>query len=157
MQIPILKSTYKSLTEKIAETKKEIDQNSKDIGKAAALGDLKENSAYHSAKERQVLLLERMQRLKGYLNCSVVDLSSSEPERASFGTAVTVVDSATDEERMFNLIGPAEFELEVMSDMVTIGAPVARLLIGKKIGDTVDFRFGSNQWSGIVKAIRGLE
>lgn len=157
MQIPILKSTYKSLTEKIKDTKKEIDQNSRDIGKAAALGDLKENSAYHSAKERQVLLLERMQRLKSYMNCSVVDLSSSEPERASFGTAVTVVDSDTKEERKFNLIGPAEFELEVMSDMATIGAPVARLLIGKKIGDTVDFRFGANQWSGVVTAIRGLE
>jgi transcription elongation factor GreA len=157
MQVPVLKSTYKVLNEKIATTKKEIDENSKDIGKAAALGDLKENSAYHSAKERQVLLLERMQRLKSFLNCRIIDLSRKVPERASFGTSVTVVDSATAKSRTYNLIGPAEFELDLLPDMVTIGAPVAKLLIGKKVGDTVNFKFGSNDWTGEITEIRGLK
>ena len=62
MEVPILRSTHKILSEKINALKKDIDGNSRDIGEAAALGDLKENSAYHAAKERQVLLLEKMQR-----------------------------------------------------------------------------------------------
>lgn len=157
MQIPILKSTYKVLNERITATKKEIESNSKDIGKAAALGDLRENSAYHSAKERQVLLLERMQRLKSYQNCRIIDLSDAQPERVSFGTSVTVVDEDTSKSQTYNLIGPAEFELDLMPDMVTIAAPVARLLMGKQIGDTVDFNFGDNVWTGKVAEIRGLE
>jgi transcription elongation factor GreA len=157
MQVPVLKSTYKILNEKINTTKKDIEENSRDIGKAAALGDLKENSAYHSAKERQVLLLERMQRLKSYQNCRIIDLSGSIPGQASFGTSVTVVDTSTDESHTYNLIGSAEFELEVMSDMVTIAAPVARLLMGKKVGDSVDFKFGTNNWTGKVTEIRGLK
>ncbi len=157
MQVPVLKSTYKVLNDKINATKKDIEENSQDIGRAAALGDLKENSAYHSAKERQVLLLERMQRLKSYQNCRIIDLSGSTPRQASFGTSVTVVDTNTDESHTYNIIGPAEFELEIMPDMVTIAAPVARLLMGKKVGDLAEFKFGSNHWTGKVTEIRGLK
>jgi len=156
MQVPILKSTYQVLNDKINETKRDIDENSKDIGKAAALGDLKENSAYHAAKERQILLLERMQRLKGYQNCRIVDLSEKPPDRVSFGTSVKVVNQETKAENVYNLIGPAEFELELMEDMVTITAPVARLLMGKRVGEAVDFKFGKNPWSGEIIEIKGL-
>lgn len=157
MRIPILKSTHRALMEKIEDTKKEIGANSKDIGKYAALGDLRENSAYHAAKEKQVLLLERMQRLKSYMNASIVDLTGGVPERASFGTRVTVVDGESNEPHTYNLIGPAEFELDIMPDMVTIAAPVARLLIGKKVGDVVKFAFGKNNWTGTITEIGGLE
>ncbi len=157
MQVPILKSTCKILNEKITELKKEINENSKDIGEAAELGDLKENSAYHAAKETQVLLLERMQRLKSYLNCERVDLSGSVPETVTFGCSVTVVNTITKESHTYNLIGPAEFDLELLSDMVTLGAPVARLLITKKVGDIVNFKFGSNDWTGKITEIRALK
>jgi transcription elongation GreA/GreB family factor len=157
MQVPILKSTYKILIEKITELKKKIDENSKDIGKAAELGDLKENSAYHAAKEKQVLLLERMQRLTSYLNCERVDLSGSVPETVTYGCSVTVVNTITKESHTYNIIGPAEFDLELFSDMVTLGAPVARLLITKKVGDIVNFKFGSNDWTGKITEIRALK
>jgi len=153
MQVPILKSTYKILNEKITETKKEINENSKDIGAAAELGDLKENAEYHAAKEKQVLLMERMQRLKSYLNSVKVDLSGSVPETVTFGCSVTVVNTITKESHTYNLIGPAEFELELFSDMVTIGAPVARLLVTKKIGDIVNFKFGNIDWTGEITEI----
>lgn len=156
MQIPVLKSTHKILTEKIASLKKDIDGNSKDIGDAAALGDLKENSAYHSAKERQVLLLEKMQRFKGYLKGKIIDPGSSTPDKVSFGTCVIVVDTKTAAEHTFNIVGPVEYELEIMPDMVTIAAPVARLLMSKQVGDVIEFKFGSNEWSGEIKAIRPI-
>ncbi|MBD3381004.1 MAG: transcription elongation factor GreA [candidate division Zixibacteria bacterium] len=157
MQVPILKSTYEILNEKIAETKKEIKQNSKDIGEAADLGDLKENAEYHAAKEKQSFLMERKQRLESYLNFVKVDLTGSTPETVSFGCSVTVVDTESKESHTFNLVGPAEFELELFPDMVTIGAPVARLLVTKKVGDVVEFKFGSNNWTGEITEIRTLE
>ncbi|MCP4584168.1 MAG: transcription elongation factor GreA [candidate division Zixibacteria bacterium] len=157
MQVPILKSTFKILNERITELKKEITQNSKDIGTAAELGDLKENAEYHAAREKQVLLLERMQRLKSYLKGERVDLSGSVPETVSFGCSVTVVDTITKESHTYNLIGPAEFELELLSDMVTIGAPVARLLVTKKVGDIVNFKFGGIDWTGEITEICALK
>lgn len=157
MQVPILKSTYEILNEKIAETNKEIKQNSKDIGEAADLGDLKENAEYHAAKEKQSFLMERKQRLESYLNFVKVDLTGSTPETVSFGCSVTVVDTESKESHTFNLVGPAEFELELFPDMVTIGAPVARLLVTKKVGDVVEFKFGSNNWTGEITEIRTLE
>jgi transcription elongation GreA/GreB family factor len=157
MQAYILKSTHDILNEKITELKKEVDENSRDIGRAAELGDLKENSAYHAAKEKQVLLLERMQRFKSYLNCEKVDLSGSVPETVTYGCSVTVVNTTTKESHTYNIIGPAEFDLELFPDMVTLGAPVARLLITKKVGDIVDFKFGDNDWSGEITEIRSLE
>jgi len=156
MRFPILNSTYRILNERIEETKKEIKQNSKDIGAAAELGDLKENAEYHAAKEKQVLLFERMNRLKTYVNSERVDLSGSVPKSVSFGCSVTVIDTETKESHTFNLIGPAEYELELYSDMVTIGAPVAKLLVMKKVGDIVNFNFGDNDWTGEITEIRLL-
>lgn len=157
MQVPILRSTHKTLTERIAALKKDIEGNSKEIGRAAALGDLKENSAYHSARERQVLLLERMQRLKVYLGGRIIDVTGNPPDKVSFGTSVTVVDSQTAETRIYNIVGPAEYELALLPDIVTIAAPVARLLMGKKTGDTVEFKFGSTEWIGAITDIRAIE
>ena len=105
----------------------------------------------------KVLLLERMQRLKSYLNCERVDLSGSVPETVTFGCSVTVVDTATEESHSYNIIGPAEWDLELLSDMVTLGAPVARLLVTRKLGDIVDFKFGNNDWTGKITDIRVLE
>lgn len=156
MQVPILKSTHRILTEKVAVLKKDIESNSKDIGAAAALGDLKENSAYHSARERQVLLMERMQRYQGYLRGRVVDLGGSPPERVSFGTSVVVKDAANGATRTYNIVGPVEFELELMSDIVTIAAPVAKLLMGKKVGESVEFKFGSTEWTGEIVEIKAI-
>ena len=157
MQIPILKSTHRTLTERIESLKKDIDGNSKDIGTAASLGDLKENSAYHSAKERQVLLLSRMQRFKSYLNCKIINMNGTKPEQVSFGTSVTVVDTKDKTTHTFNLVGPVEYELDLMPDMVTIAAPMARILMGKKIGETIECHFGSNEWDGVVTDIKAIE
>ena len=157
MQVPILRSTHQVLTETIASLKKDIEANSKEIGRAAALGDLKENSAYHSAKERQVLLMEKMGRLQGYLRCRIIDSNGNKPEKVSFGTSVTVVDAKSSTTHIFNLIGPVEYELDLLKDMVTIAAPMALLLMGKQVGDTIESRFGSNEWDGVITEIKSIE
>ena len=157
MEVPILRSTHKILSEKINALKKDIDGNSKDIGEAAALGDLKENSAYHAAKERQVLLLEKMQRFKAYLKGRVIDMSATPPDKVLFGTCAIVLDVESGAKHVFNLVGPVEYELDLMPDMVTFAAPVAKLLMGKKVGELVEFKFGSNNWTGTISEIRPIE
>ena len=156
MRIPILKNTYEILNEKIAEIEKEIRKTSKVIGAAAEHGDLKENAEYHAAREKQALLIERVQKFKSYLNCEKVDLSGGVPDTVTFGCSVIVVNKNTKESHTYNIIGPAEFDLELLPDMVTIGAPVARLLITKKVSDIVNFKFGSNDWTGEIIEIRAL-
>ncbi len=157
MQVPILRSTYKTLAEKIGTLKKDIDGNSKEIGRAAALGDLKENSAYHSARERQVLLLERMQRFQEYMRGRVVDLTNGKPDKVSFGTSVTVVDSQSGQPRVFNIVGPVEYELDLLPNIVTFSAPMAKLLLGKQVGDSVESRFSAAEWTGVISDIRAIE
>lgn len=157
MQVPILRSTHKILSDQIASLKKEIEGNSKDIGAAAALGDLKENSAYHSARERQILLLEKMQRFTAYSRGRIIDLTETHPQRVMFGTCVTVVDLDSKEEHRFNIVGPVEYELDLLPDMVTFSAPMAKLLMTKQVGDRIDVRFGSNAWSGEITEIRAIE
>ncbi len=156
MQVPILKSTYRTLTDKIASLKKDIEQNSKDIGAAAALGDLKENSAYHSARERQVLLLERMQRFNGYLRGRIIEVGEDSPEKAMFGTSVTMVDTNSSASHIFNIVGPVEYELDLLPEMVTISAPMAKLLLGKKVGEIVEVPFGSKPWTGKITEIKAI-
>ncbi len=156
MQVPILKSTYRTLTDRIASLKKDIEQNSKDIGAAAALGDLKENSAYHSARERQVLLLERMQRFNSYLRGRIIDLNGDHPEKIMFGCSVTVVDAASAATHLFNIVGPVEYELDLLPEMVTISAPMAKLLLGKKVGEVIEVPFGSKPWTGKITEIKAI-
>ncbi len=156
MQVPILKSTYRTLTDRIAALKKDIEQNSKDIGAAAALGDLKENSAYHSARERQVLLLERMQRFNGYLRGRIIEVGEESPEKAMFGTSVTMVDTSSSASHVFNIVGPVEYELDLLPEMVTISAPMAKLLLGKKVGEVIKVPFGSKPWTGKITEIKAI-
>ena len=104
-----------------------------------------------------MLLLEKMQRFKSYLKGRVIDASTTKPEKVLFGTQATVVDVKSKAVHIFNLVGPVEYELDLMPDMVTFAAPVAKLLMGKKVGEVVEFKFGSNHWSGEITEIKGIE
>ena len=70
---------------------------------------------------------------------------------------MTVLDSQTAITHTYNIVGPAEYELALLTDIVTIAAPVARLLMGKKTGETVEFKFGSTEWTGVITDIRAIE
>ncbi len=156
MQVAILKSTHKILTDKVAALKKDIEKNSKHIGEMAALGDLRENSAYHAARETQVLLLEKMQRYQQYLRGRVVELSESGLDRAQFGACVIIKENGGAKTHTFNIVGPVEYELDLLPDMVTFAAPIAKLLIGKRVGDTVEANFGANQWVGEISQLKAI-
>ncbi|APF38128.1 transcription elongation factor GreA [Chelatococcus daeguensis] len=107
------------------------------IAEARALGDLSENAEYHAAKEAQSLNEGRIQELESLLSrADVIDLSKLNGKTVKFGATVTLVDEDTEEEKVYQIVG--EPEADVHSGRVSITSPVARALIGKSIGDSVE-------------------
>lgn len=108
------------------------------IAEARELGDLSENAEYHSAREKQSFIEGRIKELEGILSLAdVID-----PEKLSgaikFGATVTLVDADTDEEKTYQIVGEVEADLE--RGLLNIRSPLARALIGKDEGDTVDVK-----------------
>ena len=107
------------------------------IAEARAHGDLSENAEYHSAKEQQSLNEGRIAELEDKIaRADVIDLTKLSGKTIKFGATVTLVDEDTDEEKKYQIVG--ETEADVKSGRVSITSPIARALIGKTIGDTVE-------------------
>jgi transcription elongation factor GreA len=112
---------------------------SEEIEIARAHGDLRENSQYHAAKEKQGFIEGRIQELEDKMaRAQVIDPSKLTGDRVVFGATVTFVDNTTDEESTYTIVGDDEADLKVAK--VSISSPVARALIGKEVGDEVDVR-----------------
>lgn len=106
------------------------------IADAREHGDLKENAEYHAAKERQGFVEGRIQELNGKLaQCNVIDISQLEGEKVIFGATVRYVDVETDEEKTYQIVGEDESDLE--QGKISYNSPIARALMGKRIGDLV--------------------
>jgi transcription elongation factor GreA len=108
------------------------------IAEARALGDLSENAEYHSAKEKQSFIEGRIKELEGVLSLAdVID-----PTRLSgpikFGAIVALVDEDTDEQRTYQIVG--EYEADIENGRLNMKSPLARALIGKTVGDSVEVR-----------------
>ncbi len=109
------------------------------ISEARAHGDLSENAEYHAAKESQSLNEGRIAELEDKLSrAEVIDVSKLSGSTVKFGATVTVVDQDTEAERRYQIVGEAE--ADVKSGRVSITSPIARALIGKKAGDTVEVK-----------------
>ncbi|KQT83385.1 transcription elongation factor GreA [Aurantimonas sp. Leaf443] len=107
------------------------------ISEARAHGDLSENAEYHAAKESQSLNEGRISELEDLTaRAEVIDVSKLSGERIKFGATVKLVDEDTDEEKVYQIVG--EQEADVKSGRVSITSPIARALIGKTEGDTVE-------------------
>jgi len=104
---------------------------------AIEMGDLSENADYHAAKEAQGLNEARISELEEKLGrAEVIDVTKLSGTSIKFGARVTVVDEDTDEERTYQIVG--DLEADVKSGKVSISSPIARALIGKKVGDSVE-------------------
>jgi len=107
------------------------------ISEARALGDLSENAEYHAAKEAQSLNEGRIQELESLISrAEVIDVTKLSGDRIKFGATVKLVDEDTEEEKTYQIVG--EPEADVRSGRVSITSPIARALIGKTVGDTVE-------------------
>jgi transcription elongation factor GreA len=108
------------------------------IAEAREHGDLKENAEYHAAREQQGFIEGRIQDIESKLSlCQVVDISQiPEGDRVIFGSTVTIINTETDDEVTYRIVG--DDEADVKSGMISYQSPIARALISKEIGDVVN-------------------
>lgn len=108
------------------------------IAEAREHGDLSENAEYHAAREKQSFIEGRIKEIEGLMGrAEVID-----PARLSgpikFGAIVKLIDEDTEEERTYQIVGEPEADIE--NGMLNIRSPLARALIGKEPGDSVEVR-----------------
>jgi len=108
------------------------------IAEAREHGDLKENAEYHAAREQQGFIEGRIQDIESKLSmCQVVDISQMpEGDRVIFGSTVTIINTETDEELCYRIVG--DDEADVKAGKISYQSPIARALISKEVGDVVN-------------------
>ena len=107
----------------------------KAISEARALGDLSENAEYHAARERQGFIEGRIAELEAKLSLAeVIDVAKLKGDIVRFGASVKLIDEETEEESIYQIVGVDESDIK--KGFLSISAPLARSLIGKKTGDS---------------------
>lgn len=107
------------------------------IAEARAHGDLSENAEYHAAREKQSFLEGRIQELEAVLSkAQIIDPATLSGDTVKFGAHVLIVDEDTDIEVSYQLVG--HYESDTEAGKISINAPIARALIGKSVGDSVE-------------------
>ena len=108
------------------------------IAEARELGDLKENAEYHSAREKQSFIEGRIAELEAILSRADIIDTSKMSGTVKFGARVELVDEDTDEEKTYQVVGEPEADIE--RGLLNIASPLARALIGKEEGDSIEVR-----------------
>lgn len=104
---------------------------------ARAHGDLSENAEYHAAKEAQSLNEGRINELEELVGrAEVIDVTKLSGDKIKFGATVTLIDEDTEEEKIYQIVG--DQEADVKEGRISISSPIARALIGKGEGDTIE-------------------
>lgn len=105
------------------------------IADAREHGDLKENAEYHAAREQQSFCEGRIQDIEAKLsNAQVIDVTKMENTgKVIFGVTVTVMNTDTDEETTYKIVG--DDEADIKNNMISVNSPIARGLIGKNLDD----------------------
>jgi transcription elongation factor GreA len=107
------------------------------ISEARAHGDLSENAEYHSAKEAQSLNEGRVAELEDLVaRAEVIDISKLSGSTVKFGATVELVDEDTEETKTYQIVG--DQEADVKAGRISISSPIARALIGKEVGDSIE-------------------
>ncbi len=106
------------------------------IAEARTHGDLSENAEYDAAREKQSFIEGRIAELETVVGASeVIDPTTLSGDVVKFGALVTVVDEDTDKESSYQIVGV--YEADLKQKRLSISAPLAKALIGKKVGDTI--------------------
>ena len=137
-KIPMTAAGFKGLEEELNQLKN-VDRHAiiAAIAEARAHGDLSENAEYHAAKEKQSFIEGRVMELEDQIGrADVIDISKLSGASVKFGATVTLVDVDTDEERKYQIVG--DVESDAKQGRISLSSPIARALIGKSKGDTVE-------------------
>jgi transcription elongation factor GreA len=110
-----------------------------DIAEARSHGDLSENAEYDAARERQGFVEARIRDIEAKLSrAQVIDVAKIQSDRVVFGATVTICDTENAQVQVWTLVG--EDEADLKGNKLSISSPMARILVGKSVGDQVEMR-----------------
>ena len=137
-KVPMTANGHQAMLDEIKHLKSiERPRIIKLITEARAHGDLSENAEYHAAKDQQGWLEARVAELEDKVSrAEVIDVSKLSGDTVKFGAFVTLVDEDSDEESVYQIVG--EFEADVKKGLISVSSPIARAIIGKRKGDSVE-------------------
>ncbi len=123
-----------------------IPQNSKDIGKALELGDLRENSEYKAAKEEQTHLNNTLTRLQDELDrAQIFDPTSATDKKVYFGSKVKILNTISNEEEEYTILGP--WESDPTNGIISYMSPLGKGLFNRKKDELVEFEVNEDKRS----------
>ena len=109
----------------------------KAIAEAREHGDLSENAEYHAAREKQSFIEGRISELENKISrAEVIDISSLDNSRITFGATVKITDLNSDETHTYTIVGADESDIE--KNLISISAPLGRAMINKTIDDVIE-------------------
>ena len=137
-KIPMTEAGHAAMMEEIKHLKSvERPRIIRAIEEARSHGDLSENAEYHAAKEQQGWTEARVAELEDKISrAEVIDISKLSGDTVKFGAKVTLVDEDTEDKAIYQIVG--EFEADVKKGMISVSSPIARAIIGKRSGDSVE-------------------
>ena len=137
-KVPMTLDGFERLEEELKRLKTvERPEIIKAIATAREHGDLSENAEYHAAKERQSFNEGRISEIENRIaNAEIIDVSKLSGKIVKFGAKIKLTDEDTDEDSSYQIVG--EHEADINNGLLSINAPLARALIGKTVGDSVE-------------------
>lgn len=137
-KVPMTEAGHAAMLDEIKHLKSvERPRIIKAIEEARSHGDLSENAEYHAAKEQQGWTEARVAELEDKISrAEVIDVTKLSGETVMFGAKVTLIDEDTDEKAAYQIVG--EFEADVKQGKISVTSPIARAIIGKRKGDSVE-------------------
>ena len=137
---------------------KEVDRpaNSRAIEIARGHGDLSENADYSAAKEEQGMIEAKIRDYEAKLGLAeVIDPTTLSGDRVQFGATVTIEDSDSGETSTYTIVG--EHEADIKKRRISLVAPVARALLGKRVGDDVTVQTPKGKREVVISSVEWLE
>ena len=152
-KIPLTRAGHTALNEEL-KTLKSVERPAviRAIAEAREHGDLSENAEYHAAREKQSFIEGRIKELEGILSLADVIDPATLSGSVKFGATLTIVDEDTDEEKTYQIVGEPEADIE--NGKLNIKSPLARAMIGKDEGDSVEVRTPGGEKSYEILSIK---
>lgn len=139
MEYPITRQAYEKLQEELRHLEEvELPAARERMARAREHGDLRENAEYHASKEQLQRITDRIEELLNRLrNCRIVEEHEIPRDRVAFGARVRIYDFGREEERVIQFVSPGEENFR--ENKVLITSPIGQALLGKQVGDEVEF------------------